>query len=551
MPGPFDYDVIIVGSGFGGSPMALRLVEKGYSVLMLEKGSELGPEQFPKSNWQLRRWLWAPWLGARGLFKMTFFRHVTVLSGVGVGGGSLVYASTHPVPNASFFRTGSWAGMAEWEQELRPYYDRVKHMLGVSPTPMLTPPDRILKAIAEDRGRGQDFHSTDVAIYFGQPGKTVDDPYFGGEGPPRTGCTRCGGCMLGCQHGAKNTLDKNYLWLARKQGLVLHAETEVTAIRPLSSGADGEPAEGYRVEAKRGLHPLWRRRQVFTARQVVLAGGVLGTVELLAKMKRDPKGLPKLSDRLGAAIRTNSESLIGVLTPRRDVDYSKGVAIGSIFEIDEHSHLEPVRYSAGSGAFRTALAPHVPGENVLIRLLRLAGTVVRHPVRMLQMLLVRDLAKQSAILLYMRTAEGTLKFVRRWWGGLGSRREAGPAPTASIPEATELAHAFADKMDGMPFSLITETVLDIPTTAHILGGCSMGPDASTGVIDADHRVYGYDGLYVIDGSAISSNPGVNPSLTIAALSERAAAKWPVKAERAGTQPAHSQAQPELAAASAP
>jgi cholesterol oxidase len=522
MPDAFDYDVIIVGSGFGGSPTALRLVEKGYSVLMLEKGSELGAADFPKSNWHVRRWLWAPWLGARGLFKMTFFRHVTVLSGVGVGGGSLVYASTHPVPKASFFTTGSWAGLAAWEEELAPYYAQVKRMLGIVTTPMLTPPDRILKALAEERGQGADFHSTDVAIHFGEPGKTIDDPYFDGQGPPRTGCIRCGGCMLGCRHGAKNSLDKNYLWLARKLGLQLHADTEVTAVRPLPGG-------GYRVEAKHGRHPLWRRSRVFTARQVVLAGGVLGTVDLLAKMKRDPEGLPKLSDRLGSAIRTNSESLIGVVTPKRDVDYSKGVAIGSIFQVDERSHLEPVRYPAGSGAFRTVLAPHVAGENALVRLLRVAGTILRHPIAMLQALFVRDLAKQSAILLYMRTADGTLQLRRRPWG-LGSRREAGPAPTASIPEATELANAFASKMGGMPFSLITETALNIPTTAHILGGCCMGQSADTGVIDAEHRVFGYDGLYVIDGSAISSNPGVNPSLTIAAMAERAAAKWPAKAK---------------------
>ncbi len=524
----FDYDVIIVGSGFGGSPTALRLVEKGYSVLMLEKGSELGPEEFPKSNWNLRRWMWAPWLGARGLFKMTFFRHVTVLSGVGVGGGSLVYASTHPVPKASFFTSGSWAGLAAWEDELRPYYAEVKRMLGVVTTPMLTAPDRILKTIAEARGQGDDFHPTDVAIHFGTPGKTVDDPYFAGEGPPRTGCIRCGGCMLGCRHGAKNTLDKNYLWLARKLGLRIQADTEATAVRPLPDG-------GYRVEAKRGRHPLWRTREVFTARRVVLAGGVLGSVDLLTKMKRDPKGLPALSERLGSAIRTNSESLIGVLTPKRDVDYSKGVAIGSIFQIDEHAHLEPVRYPAGSGAFRTALAPHVAGENALIRLLRVAGTILRHPIAMLRALFVRDLAKQSAILLYMRTAEGTLELGRRPWG-LGSRREDGPAPTASIPEATELANAFAKEMGGMPFSLITETALNIPTTAHILGGCCMGESAATGVIDADHRVFGYEGLYVIDGSAVSANPGVNPSLTIAAMAERAVAKWPAKTKPVETKP---------------
>ncbi len=518
----FDYDVIIVGSGFGGSPTALRLVEKGYTVLMLEKGSELGPKQFPKSNWNILRWMWAPWIGARGLFKMTFFRHVTVLSGVGVGGGSLVYASTHPVPKASFFETGSWAGMAEWKQELAPYYDRVKAMLGVVPTPMLTPPDRILKAVAEDRGQGDDVHPTDVAIYFGDAGKTVDDPYFGGDGPTRTGCIRCGGCMLGCQHGAKNTLDKNYLHLARQRGLELHADTEVTAVRPLDGG-------GYRVEAKHGRNVLWRKRRVFTAAKVVFAGGVLGTVKLLTKMKHDPKGLPELSGRVGSAIRTNSESLIGVITPDGTKDFSKGVAIGSIFQIDDRAHLEPVRYPAGSGAFRTMLAPHVAGENGLVRLLRVVGTVFRHPIKLIRAMVVPDLAKHSAILLYMRTAEGTLKFKRRWWGGLGSEREAGPAPTASIPDATALAKAFSDKMGGMPFSLITETALNIPTTAHILGGCCMGDGPQTGVIDADHRVYGYDGLYVIDGSAVSSNPGVNPSLTIAAMAERAAAQFPAKA----------------------
>jgi cholesterol oxidase len=520
MPGGFDYDVIIVGSGFGGSPVALRLCEKGYSVLMLEKGSELGPDALPTSNWQLRRWLWAPWLGARGLFKITLFRHVTVLSGVGVGGGSLVYASTHPVPKSAFFTTGSWAGLARWEEELRPYYDTVKRMLGVVTTPMLTPPDRVLQAVATERGQPEAFHSTDVAIWFPDPGKTVDDPYFDGQGPPRTGCIRCGGCMLGCRHGAKNTLDKNYLWLARKRGLELHADTEVTAVRPLPGG-------GYHVEAKHGRHPLWRSKRVYTAAKVVLAGGVLGTVDLLAKMKRDPAGLPRLSDALGAAIRTNCESLIGVITPKRDVDYSKGVAIGSIFQIDETSHLEPVRYPAGSGVFRTMLAPHVAGENALVRLLRVVGTILRHPLAMLRTLLVPDLAKQSAILLYMRTAEGTLRLRRRPWG-LGSQREAGPAPTASIPDATALAQDFSRHMGGMPFSLITETALNIPTTAHILGGCCMGAGPETGVIDADHKVFGYEGLYVIDGSAVSSNPGVNPSLTIAALAERAVAKWPAK-----------------------
>lgn len=517
----FDYDFIIVGSGFGGSTAGLRLTEKGYKVLILEKGRELSAKDFPKSNWNLRKYMWAPWFGARGLFKMTMFPHVTILSGVGVGGGSLGYASTHPVPKKSFFTTGSWAAMADWSHELEGHYETAKQMLGVTPTPMLTPPDRILKQLAEERGQPEAFHPTDVAIYFGEPGRTVPDPFFGGQGPERTGCIRCGGCMLGCRHDAKNTLDKNYLYLARKAGLQLHADTEVEAIRPLDGG-------GYAIEAKQGASIFGRKKIRYTAEQVIFAGGVLGTVDLLLKMKDDPNGLPKLSDRLGRAIRTNSEALIGVVTRRRDVDLSKGIAIGSIFQIDETSHIEPVRYSAGSGLFRILIAPHVGGTNPLVRILKLLGILVRHPIKVLQAMTVRDLAKQSSILLFMKTTEGTLRLKRNWRGRMTTARDEGLAPTASIPAATELAHAFGDQIDGMPFSLVTETLFNIPTTAHILGGCCMGDSPETGVIDAEHRIYGYDGLYVMDGSAVSSNPGVNPSLTITAMTERAVAKIPAK-----------------------
>lgn len=518
-----DYDFIIIGSGFGGSPSGMRLVEKGYRVLMLEKGSELGPAQFPRRNWDVRRWMWVPKIGFRGLFNMTFFRHVTILSGVGVGGGSLVYACTHPVPKSSFFTAAAWADLAQWEEELRPHYEVAKRMLGVTPTPMLTPPDEILQRVAAKRGQAAGFHPTDVAIYFGKPGVEVDDPYFGGEGPRRAGCIKCGGCMLGCRHGAKNTLDKNYLWFARKLGMELRADTEVTAVRPLPGG-------GYRVEAREGRWPIFRKKRSWTAKQVIFAGGVLGTVDLLLKMKADPNGLPNLSDQLGSRVRTNSEALIGVVTPDRSRDMSRGIAIGSIFQTDDVSHLEPVRYPAGSGAFRALIAPHVSGRTVFERMARLAAIVARHPVRTLRVALVRDLAKQSTILLYMRTAEGTLRLRRNWLGRLSTAREIGEAPTASIPEATALAHDVADEMGGMPMSLVTETILNIPTTAHILGGCCMGADASSGVIDKHHRVFGYEGLYVIDGSAVSANPGVNPSLTITAMAERAMAEIPPKAD---------------------
>jgi cholesterol oxidase len=507
-----DFDYIVVGSGFGGAVSGLRLTEKGYRVLMLEKGMELQAEDFPKSNWNLKRWLWMPKLGWRGLFQMKFFRHVTVLSGVGVGGGSLVYANTLPIPKRAFFQQASWAGLADWETELAAHYHTVRRMLGAVPNPSFTPVDRIMKSVADDMGKP--FEKTHVAVFFGEPDKTVPDPYFDGAGPDRTGCNYCGGCMLGCRFGAKNTLDKNYLFFARKRGMQLLADTEVTAVRPLPGG-------GYRVEVRTGRSLFGRKKQVFTARNVVLSGGVLGTVELLLKMQKDPEGLPKLSAKLGDAVRTNSESLIGVIGEKRDQDLSRGIAIGSIIQTDEQSHVEPVRYPSGSNFFRTMMAPHVAGESSVVRMTRVLGTVLRHPIKLARALTVPDMSKYSIILLYMRSAEGTLRFRLGVGDGLGTALSTGSAPSASLPEATEIAERVAEKIDGLPMSMVQETAFNIPTTAHILGGCCMGDSPETGVIDHRHRVFGYEGLYVIDGSAVSANPGVNPSLTIAALAERA------------------------------
>ena len=524
-----DYDFIIIGSGFGGSVSALRLCEKGYKVLLLEKGRRLEAKDFPKTNWNLRRWLWLPAFGWRGLFKLTFFRHVTIVSGVGVGGGSLVYGNTLPVPRSQFFRAPSWANLADWEHELAAHYQTARHMLGATPNPHTTICDDVLREVAGDIGRPDSFQMTDVAVYFGKPGVTVPDPYFGGEGPARTGCIFCGGCMTGCRFNSKNTLDKNYLYLAERRGLRIQPDTLVTAVRPRDGG-------GYTVEAEHGAALFRRRRQTFTARNVVFAGGVLGTVDLLLKLKADPGGLPELSDRLGDFVRTNSESLIGVVSERRDIDLSEGIAISSILHTDEHSHLEPVRYSKGSGFWRLLLAPHVSGESFFVRLARLISTTLKHPLKVLKAVAVPDMGKHSVILLYMRSLDGTIR-MRRGRGlttlfrrGMTTARGEGVQPTASIPEATALAHRIGDKLDGLPESLITETLLNIPTTAHILGGCCMGDSRETGVIDKDHRVFNrdgfYEGLYVIDGSAVSANPGVNPSLTITALAERAMSRIP-------------------------
>ncbi|HWM86002.1 MAG TPA: GMC family oxidoreductase N-terminal domain-containing protein, partial [Kofleriaceae bacterium] len=389
-----------MGSGFGGSVSALRLVEKGYRVLLLEKGRRLRAADFPRSNWRLRRWLWLPAAGCRGLFQMTFLRHVTALTGVGVGGGSLVYANTLPIPKDDFFGAKSWGHLADWKGELAAHYQTARRMLGAVENPNVTYPDQVIRELAADIGRAEHVHPTTVAVYFGRPGVTEPDPYFGGRGPERTGCIQCGGCMLGCRFGAKNTLDKNYLHLAEALGLVIRADSEVTSLEP-------DPAGGYRLEVREGAARFGRRRLVVRADRVVMAGGVLGTLELLLRMqaraRRSRGGLPGLSPRLGDFVRTNSEVLMGITTRRRDIDLSRGIAIGSILHTDDHSHIEPVRYSAGSGFFRTMMAPHAPGDHGLVRLARAFGFVLRHPIRTLRTYFVPDWARYTMILLYMRT----------------------------------------------------------------------------------------------------------------------------------------------------
>ena len=520
MPPRDHYDAIVIGSGFGGSVSALRLAEKGYRVLVLEKGRRFTRDDFPKTNWDLRRWMWMPELGMKGIFQMSFFEHVTILHGVGVGGGSLVYANTLPMPKEDFFRAPSWAGLADWQKELAPHYATARRMLGATPNPTVTHGDRVLQQIAREIGREEHFHPTDVAVYFGKPGKTVPDPFFGGEGPERVGCTFCGSCMTGCRVGAKNTLDQNYLYLAERRGVEVRAETEVVAVRPRET-------LGYAVETRDGSR--------FTAEKVVFAGGVMGTIPLLLKMREAPDALPRLSRRVGHFVRTNSEALIGVVSPEVD-DFSEGIAITSILHTDDHSHIEPVRYGPGSGFFRTLLLPQSPGPTALSRVVGAVRGLARHPLLWARALTVRDFSSHSQVLLYMRTLEGTLSLElgKNAWtafrrGLVTKLDDPAKAPSAFMAEATDLAQRFAAKVKGVTVTLLTETLLGVPSTAHILGGACIGEDAAHGVIDTQHRVFGYEGLYVVDGAAVSANPGVNPSLTITAMAERAMSFIPAKA----------------------
>jgi cholesterol oxidase len=525
-PSASHYDWIIIGSGFGGSVSALRLAEKGYRVLVLEKGRRFAANEFPRTNWDLARWMWRPSLGLRGIFQMSFFRHVTVLHGVGVGGGSLVYANTLAYPAAGFFDAPSWSALADWRAELEPHYPTARRMLGAARNPRETPGDRILLEIARESGREDGFRPTDVAVYFGPPGETGPDPFFGGAGPDRTGCTFCGACMTGCRVGAKNTLDRNYLYLAEKRGTEVRSETEVIALR-------ARPDCGYVVETKDTFAGYGTRRRL-TADRVVCAGGVMGTVPLLLAMREDPEGLPRLSPRVGDFVRTNSEALFAVVAPDRG-DLSHGIAITSILHTDEHSHLEPVRYGAGSGFFRLLALPYAPGKTTLARVVGAIASLARNPRLWARALTVPDFARHTQILLYMRTLESNLSLrlgrsiFTGFTRGLITRLDPpGEAPQAFMPDATALAHRFAQKIGGAPFALVTDTLLGTPSTAHILGGACMGASAQDGVIDGRHRAHGYDGLYVIDGSSVSANPGVNPSLTITAMAERAMSFVPTK-----------------------
>ncbi|MEZ5182901.1 MAG: GMC family oxidoreductase [Acidimicrobiales bacterium] len=518
-----DYDVLVIGSGFGGSVSALRLTEKGYRVGVIEAGRRFDVDTLPKSSWQLRRFLWAPSLGMRGIQRITPLKDVAVLSGAGVGGGSLVYANTLYEPLAPFYTDPQWGHITDWRDELAPFYDQAKRMLGVNEVPADTPPDRYMHELADRLGVADTYHRTPVGVWFGKANERVPDPYFGGEGPDRVGCNHCGACMVGCKVGAKNTLDRNYLYLAEKNGAEVHLDRQVVDLEALPGG-------GWRVTTERPGAWARKRRKVFTAEQVVLSAGVLGTVNLLLKL-RDGGRLPKLSNRLGDVVRTNSEAIVGASAKVPDPGLSRGVAITSSIHPDETTHIEPCRYPPGSNAMGLLSTVLVDGGGDVSRQRRFLAEIAKHPMRFLRSMSVHRWSERSIILLVMQSRDNSIALRRNAkLGVLVSRPGEGEPNPTYLPVANEAAREVAEMLDGDPWGAWNETILDAPTTAHILGGCVIGDSPDTGVIDPYHRVYGYEGLYVSDGSAISANLGVNPSLSITALTERAMSCFPNKGD---------------------
>ncbi|MEU6277680.1 GMC family oxidoreductase [Streptomyces populi] len=540
----YDYDVVVVGSGFGGSVTALRLTEKGYRVGVLEAGRRFTRDTLPKNSWDIKNYLWAPRLGMYGIQRIHLLGNVMVLAGAGVGGGSLNYANTLYVPPKPFFEDPQWKDITDWEEELKPYYDQAKRMLGVRLNPTMTPSDVHLKAAAERMGVGDTFHLAPVGVFFGdgrdadgssgaEPGEEVADPYFGGAGPSRKACTECGECMTGCRHGAKNTLNENYLHLAEKAGAVVHPMTTVVSVTDDSRG-------GYAVQTL----PTDDRRKgegrTFTARRVVLAAGTYGTQTLLHRMKAGGQ-LPYLSKRLGELTRTNSEALVGAQTDDRryrkahgtKADFTRGVAITSSIHPDEDTHIEPVRYGKGSnamGGMSILQVPYAEGSS------RVAGWLVnaaRHPLLVLRSLSNRRWSERTIIGLVMQSLDNSLTTYLKPKGagkGLLTARQGHGAPNPKqIEAASRAASALAEEINGFPGSNVGE-LMGTPLTAHFLGGCPIGAGAEEGVIDPYHRLYGHPGISVVDGAAVSANLGVNPSLTITAQAERAMSFWPNKGE---------------------
>jgi len=546
-----DYDVLIIGSGFGGSVSALRLTEKGYRVGVLEAGRRYADDEFAKTSWNLRKFLWAPQFGMYGIQRIHLLRNVMILAGAGVGGGSLNYANTLYVPPAPFFNDPQWKDITDWRAELMPHYDQAQRMLGVVKNPTFTDADRIMKEVADDMGVGDTFVATPVGVFFGPdgektPGKTVPDPYFGGAGPARTGCLECGECMTGCRHGAKNTLLKNYLGLAESAGAQVHP---LTMVKEFEQRADGL----WEVRTARTGSKLRRRHKTFTARYVILAAGTYGTQKLLFKM-RDKGTLPKLSDKLGVLTRTNSESIVGAATLKvsDELDLTHGVAITSSIHPTSDTHVEPVRYGKGSnamGLLQTLMTDGTgPQGTDVPRWRQLLNHAGEDPKQMLRMLNPRQWSERTVIALVMQHLDNSITtFTRKTKFGfrmLDSKQGHGEPNPTWIPAGNEVTRRIAEKINGVAGGTWGE-LFNIPLTAHFLGGAAIGDTPEHGVIDPYQRVYGYPTLSVMDGAAVSANLGVNPSLSITAQAERAAALWPNK-NQADQRPAQGQPYQRLA-----
>jgi len=516
------YDVVVIGSGFGGSVTALRLTEKGYRVAVLEAGRRYRPDTLPETSWDLRNFLWMPKLGLRGIQRISLLKDVAIMSGAAVGGGSIVYANTLYRPLDDFYTDPSWAHLTDWRDELAPFYDQAERMLGVVETPIETEADAIMRDLADELGVADTYHPTPVGVYFGRPGETVPDPFFGGAGPDRTGCIGCGSCMTGCRHGAKNALDTNYLYLAEANGAVICPEHEVVDVRP-------RPGGGYEVVTQRPGAWLRKRRRVFRADQVVVSAAAIGTQKLLHKLA-GTGSLPHLSSRLGELSRTNSEAIVTAESDDHSLDLTDGIAITSSIHPDPRTHIEPVRYGKGSNAMGLLTTLMVDGGGRIPRWLRFFLTALAHPVQFARSLSVRNWSERSVILLVMQSLDNSIRVRRGRFGWLTSEPGHGEPNPTWIPVANDAARIVARRIGGRAQGSIFEAVANMPTTAHFIGGCPIGASAAEGVVDPYLRVHGHDGLHVVDGSVVTANLGVNPSLTITAMAERAMSMWPNKGE---------------------
>jgi cholesterol oxidase len=524
--GGYDYDWIVVGSGFGGSVAALRLAEKGYRVAVLECGRRVADADFPASSWHIGRFFWAPAIGLRGISRVSLFKDILIGSGAGVGGGSLVYANTLYRANRAFFDHPQWAGLADWGAVLAPHYASAERMLGVQTVPWESENQKLLRALGEHFGAAHTFRRTPCAVYFGEAGATVPDPYFGGTGPDRTGCTRCGACTTGCSVGAKNTLVKNYLWFAEKLGVDILPDTEVADIRPLD--VDGKA--GYTVATRRPGAWFGGDGRRLRARGVVVAAGALGTNRLLANCKHGG-GLPRLSDRLGQLVRTNSESILAVTLPDDAREVTRDVSISASIHVSHDTHIELVSYGKRADYMKFFFTLLTGKGTRLTRPLLLLAQVLRHPLRFLKSLSPVGWSRRSAILLVMQPLDNALAFVasrRRFGRGvrLSTEQHAEKPNPTFIAEGNTAAAWLAEHTGGIAQSMVPEALANIPTTAHILGGAVIGADAASGVVDRDGRVFGYASLLVCDGAIMPANPGVNPSLTITALAEHVMSRVP-------------------------